>query len=205
MPMTFNLRIWIRVVALIALLGLAAIAFVEERGWRQEQRELKATLAAAQSALQAAEARERERDAQLVNTLAQIAAQKRSVVTPQQALVELPKVLPLPAPIAPLVAPSPEAYNESKTDVPQKPVVVLPTEDLKPLYDFALDCKACQAKLTAAQNDLADERSKGAALTQERDAALKAARGGGVWRRVGRAAKWLLIGAVAGAALAHAH
>jgi hypothetical protein len=75
---------------------------------------------------------------------------------------------------------------------------------LKPLYDFTIDCQACQAKLAAAQGDLTDERKKTSALTHERDDALRIARGGSTWRRIGRAAKWLLIGAAAGAAAAKA-
>jgi hypothetical protein len=35
---------------------------------------------------------------------------------------------------------------------------------LKPLYDFTIDCKACQAKLSAAQGNLTDERKKTTAL-----------------------------------------
>ena len=37
---------------------------------------------------------------------------------------------------------------------------VIPAEDLKPLYDFTIDCKTCQAKLATTQGDLADERKK---------------------------------------------
>jgi cobalamin biosynthesis Mg chelatase CobN len=81
---------------------------------------------------------------------------------------------------------------------------VLPAADLKPLYDFALDCKACQAKLTVAQSDLVDEKTKTAALTKERDAAVTAAKGGSVLRRIARAAKWFAIGAAAGAVAAKA-
>ena len=87
---------------------------------------------------------------------------------------------------------------------PVQPGAVLPTADLKPLYDFALDCQACQAKLTAAQADLADEKNKSAALTKQRDDALQAAKGGSVLRRVARAAKWFLIGAAAGVVAAKA-
>jgi type II secretory pathway pseudopilin PulG len=81
---------------------------------------------------------------------------------------------------------------------------IVPAEDLKPLYDFVLDCQACQAKLSAAQGDLNDEKAKTAALTLERDQAVQIARGGSAWRRVGRAAKWFLIGAAAGAVAAKA-
>jgi type II secretory pathway pseudopilin PulG len=82
---------------------------------------------------------------------------------------------------------------------------VIPAEDLKPLYDFALDCKSCQAKLSAAMGNLADEQKKTAALTQERDHAVQIARGGSVRRRIVRAAKWFLLGAAAGAVISRAH
>jgi hypothetical protein len=81
---------------------------------------------------------------------------------------------------------------------------ILPEQDLKPLYNFALDCQACQARLAAAQADLADEKLKTATLARERDAALQAAKGGSFLRRVARAAKWFVIGAAAGALAAKA-
>jgi hypothetical protein len=81
----------------------------------------------------------------------------------------------------------------------------VPADDLKPLYSFVMDCKACQAKLSAAAGNLSDEQTKTATLTRERDAALKAARGGGFWRRATRAAKWFAIGAAVGAAAAALH
>jgi hypothetical protein len=62
-----------------------------------------------------------------------------------------------------------------------------------------LICKACQAKLAAAQSDLTDEKTKTTARTKKRDQALQIAHGGSVWRRMRRAAKWFFIGAAAGA------
>jgi hypothetical protein len=52
---------------------------------------------------------------------------------------------------------------------------------------------------------LADERAKAALLTRERDEAVKVAKGGSVLRRIARNAKWLAIGALAGAVTAKAH
>jgi hypothetical protein len=86
----------------------------------------------------------------------------------------------------------------------QAPDAILPAADLKPLYDFAMDCKACQAKLAAAQSDLNDERTKTAALSKERDDALRTAKGGSALRRIARAAKWFVLGAAAGAIAAKA-
>jgi hypothetical protein len=71
--------------------------------------------------------------------------------------------------------------------------------------DFTLDCKACQAKLAAAQADLIDERAKTTVLARERDEAVRAAKGGSLLRRIARNAKWLAIGAAAGAIAAKAH
>lgn len=91
------------------------------------------------------------------------------------------------------------------TPKPSQPVdAVLPAADLKPLYDFALDCKACQAKLAASQADLTDEKTKTTALTKQRDAAVTAAKGGSALRRIARAAKWFALGAAAGAVAAKA-
>jgi hypothetical protein len=82
---------------------------------------------------------------------------------------------------------------------------MLPAADLQPLYDFAIDCKACQAKLSAAQADLTDERAKTSVLTRERNEAVRVAKGGSLLRRIARNAKWLAIGAAAGALAAKAH
>jgi hypothetical protein len=83
-------------------------------------------------------------------------------------------------------------------------IIRVPQEDLKPLYDAVEDCQACQAKLSAAQADLSDEKTKFTAATTERDAAIAAARST-FWKRARSAAKWIVIGAAAGAVLAHYH
>lgn len=105
--------------------------------------------------------------------------------------------------------PTPSSRNEASKAEPRQTgpppsQALLATADLKPLYDFALDCQACQAKLTAAQGDLSDERAKTALLTKERDEALRTAKGGSALRRAARAAKWFLIGAAAGLAASRA-
>ena len=157
-------------------------------------------------------------------TLTSLAEQKRSIQTPEQIVKALAQQIPLPQPIqlAPAIPPTADTSATTKTSTadPQQeiasakppsakltapqPQVVIPTADLKPLNDFALDCKACQAKLGVAQSDLTDEQSKTATLTKERDAAVQTAKGGSTLQRFARAAKWLLIGAVAGALSARA-
>jgi hypothetical protein len=179
-----------------------------------------------------ADARQHDRDAQLVQTLADIGKLKQTAKTqtPAQLVSALSHEMSLPIPLvlengaattsassgardrqflatekalqsasASSKIPSMAADSNPSLQNPQPQKVTIPTQDLKPLYDFALDCKSCRAKLAASQDDLADEKVKTAALTKERNAALKAAKGGSLWRRTARAAKWLVVGAVLGA------
>ncbi len=211
-----SIRYWIRIVEAAVLMLLAVAVIVSWRADRRDRTQLASELASTKKALADADTRQHERDTQLAQTLSALANLKRTIVTPAQIVRELPSEIPLPTPIT---LESATAANSPTTQTPagpnptspapslpdgKLPQAVIPAEDLKPLYDFALECKACQAKLTAAQSDLSDERTKTAALTHERDDALRLARGGNVWRRVGRAAKWFVIGAAAGAIAAKA-
>jgi len=74
----------------------------------------------------------------------------------------------------------------------------IPAADLKPLYNYIQDCRACQTKLAAANQNAADDAKKIASLTQERNAAITAAKGGAFWRRLRRNATWFTAGAVLG-------
>jgi len=206
-------------IAVIAIAAILCVATVQ--AWRADQRDraqLASELAATKQLLTAADARQHDRDTQLSQTLAALTAEKRSTITPQELVSGLQKNLALPLPIAlqdvpptgkltdPANSPLASANNSSSPQIPtQAPAqAVIPSQDLKPLYDFTLDCQACQAKLATAQSDLTDERTKTAALTKERDDALRVAKGGSAWHRIGRAAKWFLLGAAAGAALSRA-
>lgn len=233
-------QFWPKLIAASFALILCVAVVLAWRADRRDRAQLAAKLAVTQQLLTAADARQRDRDAQLAQTLSAIAEQKRDVVTPAQIIAELAKSIPLPAPIAlhpynsssgvalsiaphtssrapekaTQASPSPNAgatqtpgssllqqATPASKNVEQAPTggAIIPLADLKPLYDFTLDCQACQAKLSTAQNDLADEKAKTAALTKERDDAIRVAKGGGAWRRFARAAKWLAIGAAAGA------
>jgi hypothetical protein len=187
----------------LALATLLALALYFS--WRADQRDraqLASELAATKQLLTAADSRQHDRDTQLQKTLATLSNEKRTVITPAQILHNLPSVLPLPVPIT-MQSPAP-ASTLPNAPKPAQPGAVLPAKDLKALYDFSLDCQACQAKLSAAQSNLADEQKKTAALTRESDDALRIAKGGSALRRITRAAKWFAIGAVAGALAAKA-
>jgi len=210
-------RIWLKLAEILVPVILAITIFVAWQADRRDRAQLANQLAAAQQTIAQAAASQHDRDTLLNQTLAQIAAQKQSPATPTQILKDLPVALSLPAPITMLSA-SPEparttsAGSAGASTLPSNPSpkppqvadAVLPAADLKPLYDFALDCKACQAKLAASQSDLTDEKTKSAALTKERDAAVRAAKGGSALRRIARAAKWFALGAAAGAVAAKA-
>jgi hypothetical protein len=191
-------RDWIRLAELTAALLLALAVFFSWRADRRDRSQLESELAATKQLLAAADTRQHDRDAQLAQTLATLAAEKRTIVTPAQIIHDLPTQLPLPSPIVLQSAPASPSSPSPKTNA------VIPAEDLKPLYDFTIDCKACQSRLTTAQADLTDEHQKTVALTRERDDALRIARGGSILRRITRAAKWFLIGAAAGAIAAKA-
>ena len=226
MPTKFSLRLAAALFAFVLAAMLAAAWHAD----RRDRAQLAADLAAAKQALAQDAARQHARDAQLAQTLSTLAAEKRAATTPAQILRDLPRQLPLPTPITLIPAatqPSPSAppttpcssgpvcgpegldssaSAHSRAGVkPASASAVIPASDLKPLYDFAIDCRACQAKLAAAQADLSDERAKTVILTRERDEAVRAAKGGSLLRRVARNAKWLAIGAAAGAIAARAH
>jgi hypothetical protein len=215
-------KLTLRLAELTVSAILATSLFLAWRAERSDRAKLATELAVAQQSLTQASDRQQSRDADLLHTLATLATQRHDVQTPQQILQSLPQQIPLPQPIvlAPLAnqAASPgqtATANDTaattssqhspvtKSSAPE-PQAVIPSADLKPLYDFALNCKACQAKLTAAQSDLADEKTKTATLTKERDAAVRTAKGGSAIQRFARAAKWLLIGAAAGTLAARA-
>jgi cobalamin biosynthesis Mg chelatase CobN len=230
-----SVRIWLKLAEVLVPVLLVITIFVAWQADRRDRAQLATQLAAAQQTIAQATANQHDRDSALNQTLAQIAAQKQSTLTPAQLLQALPLALSLPQPLtqqpgnqanvgARFIAPSADASSTNpqqnaktqtiaaQSTLPNNPTpklaqsgdAILPAADLKPLYDFALDCKACQTKLAASQADLADEKTKSAALTKQRDAAVHAAKGGSALRRIARASKWFAIGAAAGAIAAKA-
>ncbi len=212
---------WIKIAATVVIVVLAISVFVAWRDARKEQVALQAELKTTQQALAEATARQATRDAAVNDLVAGLKKKEAAVQKPAQVVAALPEMITLPAPIT-IEPESPVSSNhadgaggppataggsyKNTGSMPDgiQPKVNFPTADLKPLYDFAADCKVCQAKLVAAQADLADEKVKSQALGRERDDALRAAKRGSVLRRIARAAKWFAIGAAAGAIAAKA-
>lgn len=89
----------IEIVAFLAALLLAALALHAWLASRNEQVRLQSTLDAQKKIIDAADARESGRNANLSDALAQIAAIKRTVQTPEQIVRDLSTYLSLPQPI----------------------------------------------------------------------------------------------------------
>lgn len=191
------------IAAFAALAALALLAAVAAHSWlaaRDARARLDATLLVNKHFIEQIEAREKERAERLRDSLAQIEQLKKRVRTPREIVRELPRALPLPQPIE-ITLPEP-APNAPPHTPPPAAIATIPQEDLKPLFDFVQDCRACTVRLDAATEDLRDARARAAALTAQRDAALHAARGGRFWSRARSAAKWFVLGAAVGAVAA---
>src|SRR5204862_3903519 len=99
---------------------------------RRDRSQPASELVATKQLLTVADARQHDRDAQLAQTLAALAAEKRTIVTPAQIVRELPTQISLPSPI---VLQSAQEITNSPTT---KHNADVPAEDLKPLYEYTL-------------------------------------------------------------------
>ncbi len=164
------------------------------RGQEQTIREMK------QSATRIA-TEEKRRDQAAAEQLAAMKKQVERLKTGRQIADWLPKQLPMPEPV------KIEVPHRTKAHPAPAAVATIPRPDLPALRDYVESCKACSVKLHTAEQDLAAQaqelRLAGerlSAVEKERDAALKAAKGGGFWHGVKIGFKWFAIGAGAGAA-----
>lgn len=186
------------IAALVAFF-LAIIVARSRKASRQAVSEMRLAFSAQKTVLGQANKRERQRDAVLGKNLEKISRVEQAAKKPADIVKRLPAAFgPLPHPLSVSLAPH-------GSDAPEAPAIIaVPREDLKPLFDRLQDCRACQEQLAAAEQDLSDERAKVSALTIERDAAVKAARGGGFWARFRAGVKWFAIGGAMGALAASA-
>jgi hypothetical protein len=151
-------KLWLHLATLTLLLALGVALFLSWRADLRDRVQLASELAATKQLVTAADARQHDRDTQLQKTLATLATERRTVATPTQIVKDLPTVIPLPVPIT-LQTPPP-ASTAPNVPKPNAPGAIIPPQDLKPLYDFSLDCQACRAKLSAARGNPADEQTK---------------------------------------------
>jgi hypothetical protein len=192
-------RVKVEVGAAVLALVIVAIVGGSWLGAREEGIRLKATLDAQNAVIGDASKRESAREETLKASLAQLEDLKKSVQSPAQVVQRIPQLIPLPQPIT-LNLPAALAQGDPKlAGVQPGQTATIPAADLKPLYDFAITCKECQAKVVNLEQDKVDDGVKIGALVKERDEAVTAAKGGSKWTRVKSAVKWLVIGAAAGA------
>src|SRR6266404_3232903 len=92
-------RLYLRVAAILIAATLATILVATWRANRRDITKLAADLATAKQSLAQADARQHDRDKQLLQTLAALAAAKRNITPPGQIIRELPQQIPLPSPI----------------------------------------------------------------------------------------------------------
>ena len=199
------LRAFAAIAAIAAFAALVLIVILA-RSWKASSHadaDMRMVLRAQAPIVSEAGKREQQRDLVLSKDLAKIAREKRAAKTPAEIAKRLPVALPaLPQPVTVSLGPDATLAREFPTDPPA--VITVPQADLKTLFDALEECRACQERLAAAQQDLIDERAKASALAAERDAAITAARGGGFWARFHAGVKWLVIGGAIGAAAASA-
>lgn len=194
-----------------AVLGVAGALFAFS-SWRRAQTawvaaqgtiEAKAqTIEQAKKQASRIAAAQKARDQAAATQLAAMRKKVGKLKTVQQIASWLPKQLPTPQPV------KIEVPKATKANPEPAAVARIPQPDLPALRDYVESCEACSLRLHTARQDLAakDEQLKLAgerlsAMEKQRDAAMKAAKGGGFWHRVGTAFKWFAIGAGAGAAL----
>lgn len=177
--------------------------------------ELNATRKAHEQMYKALDARDAARQKQLDGELAEIERLKREVTKPREIVRQIPQYVPLPeAPlyIPPSVQPnlaqpdlaaqqeSPPGSTPPVAELPLRGATVLPegmfvpAKDLPALWSYIQDCRACDAKLRSAEAGLRIEKERRVLIEQERDVAIKAAKGGGFWKRLRSGLKWFGAG-----------
>lgn len=193
--------------ALVALVVLGTVGG-SWLGAREEGIRMKATLDAQQQVIASSAKQvkdiqdaEAERDKVTAANVAALQASAARQTTPAEIAAWLPKQIQTPQPITFTI---PAATPQNPTPAA---IASVPQADLPALRDEVTQCQVCAQKLADAQGDLSSERDKEvlageqlSAMTKERDAAVTAAKGGGFWKRLGRAAKWTVIGIAVGAA-----
>jgi hypothetical protein len=174
-------------------------------GAREEAIRAKATVDAQQTVIAAAEKQakdlvtaEAERDRLTAVNVAALQAAAAKQVTPAQIAAWIPQQLQqLPGTPITLSIPTATAQNPTPDAIAR-----IPQADLPGLRDQIEKCQECGVKLATAQQDATskDQRlllagQELSAVSVERDAYKKAAKGGGFWSRVKSKGKWFAIGA----------
>lgn len=117
------------IVAIIILAVVAFAAYTWQEG-RSDRAQLQDTIDSQQQIITSAESREQDRDNALKTTLAQIAATKKSIQTPQQIVSALPQYLNLPEPITLSAEPSATQSGQGTTSNGNQPQFSTPSPNV---------------------------------------------------------------------------
>jgi len=139
LPISMSLR---HIALAVAASAAIALLIVSWRQSRADRAQLQSVLAAQQQLIAAASSHEQSNADALQSALAEIAALKRRVQTPQQVVASLPQYLPLPQPITLAPKPNP-AVQQSPA-----PLAAAPQQGTVPGKGTALPAKS-DAPLTS--------------------------------------------------------
>ena len=121
------------------------------------------------------------------DVLARIAAldiqRKALAATPQRAPEIIRELVPMQTPIQQTAALTPKSP-------PDAPSAVLTKQQEVDLAQYALSCKQCSLERDQLQNEVRDQLEIISRQKVEVDAAKRSAKGGSVWQRAVRIAKW---------------
>lgn len=147
---------------------------------------------AQETVIAAVEKRIADREAEFKDEMVRIMAMKSTpATTPAQIVERIPQYFPDLHPTM-----------QQPADASKPPQIVFDLPQAKLLNDQLAECKLCSIERDKLKQDLADQ--KGIIADREKEVAewKMAARGGSIWKRAGRAAKWLVIGGAIGYAVA---
>jgi hypothetical protein len=199
----------------VLILILAALAYFSWRDARNDLSLMRTTIEAQEHVIAESKRAMADNQQKLTDSLAEIERQRKQVRTPEQAARAIPQVIPgvtptiveLPhseARLEPQDGPASSLPDSSRGDAEITKKAEIPLDQLKTLYDFAQDCKACTLKLEAAEVDKRELLIQLAAAEKQKTAAIHAAQGGSFLVRLKRDSKQALgagAGAAAGAAI----
>jgi hypothetical protein len=194
-------------------IGIATVVFaliaLGTYEWLQEhnaQRKTTAQTATQQKTIDQAKADAVTVQSNLAAQLKTLEAQRQQPATAQRIVTETSKLIPnLPKPIEiqTVTKPATTSGDGKQTDAPAQQIVI-PSEDFSAVQKAEIDCQEDAAKLDACTKTAADTATELKATTAQRDEWKQTAKGGTWWHRTVTAAKWVGIGAVAGAAAGYA-
>ena len=156
--------------------------------------------------IKAIDQRMKDRAAETAKAKKEIQALRNRPVTVQEIVREVSRFIPMPGAPA-WKASDDRAIGPSGEQGPEKGQIVFDAQQTQSLRGFYLACAEQKIDLDACRGDLADVKAKAEAerfradlFQEQRDAAVKALKGGSRWQRFTRNGKMIGVGIVLGVA-----